>query len=138
MLGFGFAEAVTLTGLGEVCQALGRPAEATAHLDRALPLHREVGNRGGEAETLRVQATVERDAGRHERARELAETALGLARAAGDRRYEADALNTLGTIRYALGDRAGALRLLRETIDERSGWVIYLAVDPRLQPLARA
>ena len=42
----------------------------------------------------------------------------------------------LALIRLALGDRGGALQRLRETIDERSAWAIYLAVDPRLGPLA--
>jgi tetratricopeptide (TPR) repeat protein len=43
----------------------------------------------------------------------------------------------LALIRLALGDRAGALQRLRETIDEHSAWAIYMAVDPRLQPLIR-
>ena len=43
----------------------------------------------------------------------------------------------LALVRLALGDHTGALRLLRETIDERSSWAIYMAVDPRLEPLSR-
>src|SRR5207248_4128757 len=43
----------------------------------------------------------------------------------------------LALVRLALGDHAGALRLLREAVEERSSWAIYLAVDPRLQPLSR-
>jgi hypothetical protein len=40
-------------------------------------------------------------------------------------------------VRLALADWSGALALLRETIDERSAWAIYMAVDPRLQALSR-
>ncbi|MGZ6126186.1 MAG: protein kinase domain-containing protein [Myxococcales bacterium] len=43
----------------------------------------------------------------------------------------------LALVRLALADHAGALRFLRETIDERSSWAIFMAVDPRLQPLSR-
>jgi tetratricopeptide (TPR) repeat protein len=42
----------------------------------------------------------------------------------------------LALLRLALGDTTGALRLVRETIDEHSGWAIYIAVDPRLEPLS--
>jgi len=42
----------------------------------------------------------------------------------------------LAMVRLALADHAGALRLLRETVDERSAWAIYMTVDPRLQPLS--
>ena len=46
----------------------------------------------------------------------------------------------LAMVRLALADHAGALRLLRETVDERSAWAIYMAVDSRLiaAALARA
>ena len=55
--------------------------------------------------------------------------------AAREKRYVA--AYDLALVRLALGDHAGALRLLREAVDERSSWAIYLAVDPRLQPLSR-
>jgi DNA-binding SARP family transcriptional activator/Tfp pilus assembly protein PilF len=99
-----FAEGVALTTLGEVCHALGRLDEAGAHLTRALTLHRAVGNRGGEAETLRVLALVGRDDGRLPEALDLANTARDLAREAGDRRYEADALNTVASVQRAFGE----------------------------------
>jgi DNA-binding SARP family transcriptional activator len=98
-----FAEGVARTTLGEVCHALGRLDEAAEHLARALTLHRTVGNRGGEAETLRVLALVSRDTGRPGEALDLARAALALARDAGDRRYEADALNTVATVDRVLG-----------------------------------
>ena len=41
----------------------------------------------------------------------------------------------LGIIHEALGDREQALRWLQRAIDERSGWIAYLRVDPRLDSL---
>lgn len=38
-------------------------------------------------------------------------------------------------IYVGLGDRARALDLLETAYEERSGWMAYLKVDPRLDPL---
>ncbi len=76
----------------------------------------------------------------------------GLARAhaaAGDRREAQAALRELerrrkgralfayeeAIVHLALGDRGRALGLLAQAKADRSGWMAYLAVDPRLDPL---
>ena len=76
----------------------------------------------------------------------------GLARAhaaAGDRREALAALRELerrrkgralftyeeALVQLALGDRGRALDLLARAQTDRSGWMAYLAVDPRLDPL---
>ena len=41
----------------------------------------------------------------------------------------------LGVIRAALGDRDQAFEWLKRSVDERSGWIAYLRVDPRLEGL---
>jgi hypothetical protein len=41
----------------------------------------------------------------------------------------------LAIIHAALGDHDRALELLEQAVDERSYWVIYLNVDPALDPL---
>jgi hypothetical protein len=41
----------------------------------------------------------------------------------------------LGVIRAALGERDQAFRWLERAIQERSGWIAYLRVDPRLDAL---
>jgi hypothetical protein len=41
----------------------------------------------------------------------------------------------LGVIRAALGDQDRAFRWFQRAIEERSGWIAYLRVDPRLDAL---
>jgi len=41
----------------------------------------------------------------------------------------------LGVIRAALGDRDEGFRWLTRAVHERSGWIAYLRVDPRLDAL---
>ena len=85
-----------------------RPLE---QLTRALALHRDVGDRDTEADTLHRLAAVHRDAGRHAEALELARAAVELARETGNHRAESDATNTLATVHHHLGHHADAVRL---------------------------
>jgi DNA-binding SARP family transcriptional activator/tetratricopeptide (TPR) repeat protein/transcriptional regulator with XRE-family HTH domain len=129
-------QAVTLANLGVVHWELGRPhrsldaldlprsggaggavepagresrlRRAIGYLDEALALHRGIGDRRNEADTLRVLAAAHRDAGRHDTALDLAEAALALARATEERRFEVPALSTLATVHARLGHRDGA------------------------------
>jgi hypothetical protein len=41
----------------------------------------------------------------------------------------------LGVIRAALGEHDQAFRWFRRAVQERSGWIVYLRVDPRLDAL---
>lgn len=41
----------------------------------------------------------------------------------------------LAVIRLGLGEREEAFTLLKEALDERSSWIPYLGLDPRLDPL---
>jgi tetratricopeptide (TPR) repeat protein len=41
----------------------------------------------------------------------------------------------IGVIHAALGDRDRAFEWLARAVEERSGWIAYLRVDPRLDPL---
>jgi hypothetical protein len=41
----------------------------------------------------------------------------------------------LGVIRAALGEQDQAFRWFKRAIQERSGWIAYLRVDPRLDAL---
>ncbi|HZP94064.1 MAG TPA: protein kinase [Burkholderiales bacterium] len=104
---------------------LGNPAEAIRMLQ--LPAIREQSFTFVDSEMALAKAAL----GRSGEVREIERKLL----AAREKRY-VEAYD-LALVRLALGDHAAALRLLRETIDERSSWAIYLAVDPRLQPLSR-
>ena len=103
-------------------QLLGRLDDAHDHLLRALALHREAGDRGAEAESLRILAVVRLDLGEQDRALQVATQAAALAVETGHRPIEAAALNTLGSVRCRLGryadaiaDHERACRLARET-----------------------
>jgi serine/threonine protein kinase/tetratricopeptide (TPR) repeat protein len=41
----------------------------------------------------------------------------------------------LGVVHAGLGDAAGALRELRRAVDDRSAWLVFIEVDPRLDGL---
>jgi tetratricopeptide (TPR) repeat protein len=60
------------------------------------------------------------------------EIANGLLRLRTDKDLFAD---ELGAIHAALGDRDLAFDWLKRAVAERSGWVAYLRVDPRLETL---
>ncbi|MFC0435972.1 BTAD domain-containing putative transcriptional regulator [Kutzneria buriramensis] len=103
-------EAVTLANLGaahaERARTVGDPAglrRAKALLDEALTVHRDIGDRRNEAETLRLLAEVHRDLGDLPLARTLAVAALTLARETGDSRTEIGSLSSLGTIEVRVG-----------------------------------
>jgi tetratricopeptide (TPR) repeat protein len=96
-------EAVSLASLGQTLHELGRPERSLDNLTRALALQREIGDRGGEGETLRVVAEVHRDTGRLAQALEHADAAVELAGELGERRLLADALNTQASVHHRLG-----------------------------------
>ena len=56
-----FGEARTLTNIGEVYQAIGKPEEALKYYNQALPIQREVDDRVGKVSTLNNIALFYRD-----------------------------------------------------------------------------
>ena len=103
-------------GRGYHAGGVAPPGQRDAHLTEALRLHREIGDRRNEADTLRVLAGAYRDAGRLAEALELAQEALALARATADRRFETIALNALGTVHIGLGHGPLALDHHRQAL----------------------
>jgi serine/threonine protein kinase/tetratricopeptide (TPR) repeat protein len=65
--------------------------------------------------------------------RDEAERVLELLREEAKDRYISP--YDIAVIHAGLGDRDAALRLLREARDDRSAWMIFVDVDPRLEPL---
>jgi DNA-binding SARP family transcriptional activator len=98
-----------LDGLGEISHYRGRLDQALGHLTQALARFREIGNRGGQSDTLRNLAGVHTDAGRYDQALELAGEALELARQIGSQLLEAGALNALGDTEQRMGRHRAAL-----------------------------
>jgi tetratricopeptide (TPR) repeat protein len=103
--------------LGEVYHTLGRLDDALDQLSQALARQRELGDRAGEAETLRLLADVHRDAGRLTEALALARTAREISRDCGDRQVQAAALVTLADLHLRLGQDEQAVTGYRQALD---------------------
>ena len=95
-------EAITLTGIGRVYDALGEKQKALDFYNQALPIYRAVGdsealrrNRGGEAITLNNIGGVYDDLGEKQKALDYYNQALPLIRAVGDPSGEATILDNI-------------------------------------------
>jgi serine/threonine-protein kinase len=108
--------------LGRVLEANGQVGAALEATARALALARDPGS-SWLAQLSRLHAL----AGDQDRARaELAALTRGPLRSHPE---------NLGYTYLALGDRAHALRLLEQAADERDASLLWLRVDPRVDPL---
>src|SRR6266571_3269341 len=102
--------------LGEIYRALGQMEPAQQHLERALRLCRERGDRKGEGWALNGLGRIYSILGQRERAREYCEQALSICREIGDRGKEATTLNNLGEVFSALGHREQAKKYYEEAL----------------------
>jgi tetratricopeptide (TPR) repeat protein len=87
-----------------------RLATAEALLTAALAMHRHIGDRRNEADTLTRLAQAHRDAGDLPTALDLARAATDAAASSGDLRFEATAAGMLATVSARLGDVRSALK----------------------------
>lgn len=108
---------------GWALERLGRGAEAVAALREAV---RESSNNPVMLAGLGHALAVLQDR------REAKRIATDLERLRGDKRLFA---YELGVIRAGLGERDQAFTWLERAVKERSGWIAYLRVDPRLDDL---
>jgi TolB-like protein/tetratricopeptide (TPR) repeat protein len=104
-------------------ERLGRHAEAIDALRQA------VRSSSGSPVMLAGLGHALASAGERREARRIADDLLTRRGVRGLFAYE------LAVIETALGRADEALKWLQRAIDERSGWVAYLHVDPRLEPL---
>ncbi len=100
---------------------------AIDYLVEALALHRQVGDRRNEADTLRILACVHRDRGDYHTALAFATDALDAARAAEDLNSECAALGALGTVRSRLACEHEAVAVLEQALK------LAHAIDDRQQ-----
>jgi predicted ATPase len=91
-------------------------AAAQSLFEEALALARELGDKGGIAESVYGLGTLAWHHGDLAAARAWEEERLALARELGDRRVIASALNRLGNIANRQGDYAAGLALLEESL----------------------
>src|SRR5260221_7913475 len=94
--------------LGEIYRALGQMEPAQQHLERALKLCRERGDRKGEGWALNGLGRIYSILGQRERAREYFEQALSICREIGDRGMEIRNLNNLAGVYRAQMQRSKA------------------------------
>lgn len=102
--------------LGLAHQQRGRIADAKGSLEKALAISR------GEPHVIAALGALERDRGRLEELHQLART-----RNVSDVHF--------ATIHVALGDLDDALVCLGKAEAARSGWLVYLATEPRFDAL---
>jgi len=100
----------------DVRSAYRQLLEARQSYDRALSLHRTIGDRAGEAVTLHNLGQVQRSLGDYTMAQMLFEQALVLRQTIGDRRGEAHSLYHLGFLYGRLEEYDRGLSLLEEAL----------------------
>jgi DNA-binding SARP family transcriptional activator/tetratricopeptide (TPR) repeat protein/DNA-binding XRE family transcriptional regulator len=131
-------EAVTLANLGAAHADRGRepnpgPREreslelAIRYLSQALDLHRRIGDRRNEGDTLRALAEAHRDLGDLDEALKAATQALELALANEEPRFTSSALIALGTVHVRSGAGSQGLDELSRALE-----VARSIQDPRL------
>ena len=91
--------------------------EALRHLERALRLSREIGNREREAISLNNISQIYDTWGRYDGALQHLQQSLEINREIGDRAGEALTLNNIGSIYYAWGRYDEALQHLQQSLE---------------------
>jgi tetratricopeptide (TPR) repeat protein len=121
------AEADALLNLGHVYWQHGRYRDATDHLQQALSLATEIGDRFGETNALLNLGIVSQRQGHYQQATNYLQRALALAREIGNRVGETNALLNLGIVerreghyQLAVGHYQQAFNVASE-IDDRHG-----------------
>jgi TolB-like protein/Tfp pilus assembly protein PilF len=102
--------------LGLAHQQRGRIDEARAELERALTISR------GEPHVVAALGNLEQSRARLEQLAELSLT------------RDVSAVH-FATVHVALGQLDEALQWLERAVEARSGWLVYLATEPRFDPL---
>ena len=117
---------------GNVQWRLGDYEEAEAHLQEALTLTRDLGDRRATARALHGLGNLDLYRGNYAAARELFEESLATRREIGDKLGVANALNNLGILAANAGDGDGARAMFEESlairreIGDRSGVAVAL------------
>jgi tetratricopeptide (TPR) repeat protein len=101
--------AVLTANLAETMHQLGRFDEAFGLAREALETHRQLANRGGEGNALRILSEVRGRLGAYDEARRCAEDAVDIARSHRNRMWEGYWLLSLGRSQLASGRATDAL-----------------------------
>jgi len=109
-------EAAVLQAIGDIYYFSDNQNKARESLEKALPIHREIGNRLGEANALKSLGDVKRVQSEYGEAERLYQQALPIHREIGNRLGEANALQSLGDVKMAQSDYAEAERLYQQAL----------------------
>lgn len=114
-------EAIAVHFIGVTNWRIGNPDEARKHLDLALAMKRDLGDRHQEAKTLNVLGLLEWELGNYEQAtlKFLAASVVG--RELGDKKLEGATLNNLSLVLDELGDYQTSLKQYEQVLEIYSG-----------------
>ncbi|HKE56108.1 MAG TPA: tetratricopeptide repeat protein, partial [Pyrinomonadaceae bacterium] len=118
-------EAMTLTNMGNVYNALSEPQKALEYINQALSVWRAIGDRHLEAITLLINGTTYYALGEPQKALESYNLALPVMRAVGDQTGEALTFTQIGGVYRLVGEPQKALDHFAQ------GLPLYRAVGDR-------
>jgi tetratricopeptide (TPR) repeat protein len=110
------AEARVRRGIGNACTRLGQHNDARAHMEHVLDLHRQLGDRAGQAHSHLDLGWMFEQQACYDDALHQAEQALELYRELGHRTGEAQALGSVGWCHALLGNLPEALACCQQAL----------------------
>jgi tetratricopeptide (TPR) repeat protein len=108
--------ALLLETLADACMDDGPLDEAHAHLEEAIRIHRDLGNRYGLAHAMADAATLQRKAGRYAESESAYHYALAMVRELQDVRGEGQVLGNFGMLLRHIGRHQEAVSLLEQAM----------------------
>ena len=112
-----FFEGMILNNLGGIYYYLGKYSEAQKFLEEALGIHRQIGNKAGEAMSYTNLGGLYDSQSQYFRALEFHQQALEIHRELGDRFGEATTLNNIGVVYNNSDDYEQALANHQQALD---------------------
>jgi len=114
-------EAVAVRFVGESHWRLGDYPQADEHLQRALVMNRELGERPEESKTLNLLGLLHWDLGEFDQAQAYFREGSAIAAELGDRRLQGAILNNLSLVHDELGDYYVSLEQYQRALDLYEG-----------------
>ncbi len=113
----GTEKASFIGNLGVLYRILGETEKALKALEDAMEIHKEIGNRLGEANQLGNIGLIYRQIGETEKALKALEDAMEIHKEIGNRLGEANQLGNIGLIYRQIGETEKALKALEDAME---------------------
>ena len=97
-------------------QSVGEYEKAKEHIKKSLSIHKEIGDRNGEAACYGSLGTVYGSVGEYEKAREHIVKSLAVLKEIGDRKGEATCYGNLGTVYQSVGEYEKAREVIAKSL----------------------